>query len=115
MKLQEVETYCAENQIEFKEVGSDYKLGAGMLFHWKNPLKPDDPECLHLTFQALEEATPQQLLKSIVGGRDVVHMTRVVGYYSRTQNWNKSKLGELKDRHEGDYSIRGAESAAAKG
>jgi hypothetical protein len=38
------------------------------------------------------------------------HMTRVVGYYSRTENWNPSKLGELKDRRAGDYAL--AESAA---
>ena len=86
-----------------------------MLFHWKNPNKPDDPECLHVTLQALEETTPQQLLKNIVGGRNVVHMTRVVGYYSRTQNWNKSKLGELKDRHQGDYGIQTPKSAGVKG
>ena len=34
------------------------------------------------------------------------HMTRVVGYYSRIDNWNKSKQGELKDRHKGDYAIK---------
>ncbi len=33
------------------------------------------------------------------------HMTRVVGYYSRVENWNKSKIGELKDRHKGNYSV----------
>jgi hypothetical protein len=33
-----------------------------------NPDKPDGPECLHLTLQALRETTPQQLLKNIVGG-----------------------------------------------
>ncbi len=32
-------------------------------------------------------------------------VTRIVGYYSRTSNWNKSKIGELKDRHKGDYSV----------
>ena len=32
-------------------------------------------------------------------------MTRVVGYYSKVENWNKSKLGELKGRHGGDYRI----------
>ncbi len=32
-------------------------------------------------------------------------VTRIVGYYSRTSNWNKSKLGELKDRHNGNYSV----------
>ena len=114
MKLEEVEAFCAANQVEFTEVGDEDKLGAGVLFHWKNPHKPDDAQCLHVTFQALEEVTPQQLLKNIVGGRNVEHMTRVVGYYSKTHNWNKSKLGELKDRHEGNYSIQGSE-AAAKG
>ena len=29
---------------------------------------------------------------------DVYGMTRIVGYYSRINNWNKSKLGELSDR-----------------
>jgi ribonucleoside-triphosphate reductase len=29
---------------------------------------------------------------------DVYGMTRIVGYYSRINNWNKSKLGELADR-----------------
>lgn len=33
------------------------------------------------------------------------HMTRVVGYYSRVENWNKSKIGELADRHKGDYAV----------
>ena len=29
--------------------------------------------------------------------------TRIVGYYSRVRNWNKSKIGELKDRRIGNY------------
>ncbi|MBU6391891.1 MAG: hypothetical protein KGQ83_06595 [Planctomycetes bacterium] len=33
-------------------------------------------------------------------------VTRIVGYYSRVQNWNKSKIGELHDRHMGRYSVR---------
>jgi hypothetical protein len=36
---------------------------------------------------------------------NLTHMTRIAGYYSRVNNWNKSKLGELKDRHVGDYSL----------
>jgi ribonucleoside-triphosphate reductase len=38
---------------------------------------------------------------------DVYGVTRIVGYYSRISNWNKSKLGELKDRHKGNYSVSG--------
>jgi len=37
---------------------------------------------------------------------DVDGITRIVGYFSRLRNWNKSKLGELKDRHRGHYSVQ---------
>jgi ribonucleoside-triphosphate reductase len=40
------------------------------------------------------------------GSDNVVGETRVVGYFSKVQNWNKSKrLGELKARQQGNYSI----------
>lgn len=42
---------------------------------------------------------------------NVFSVTRIVGYYSRVSNWNKSKLGELKDRHHGNYSVTGAVNA----
>jgi len=48
------------------------------------------------------------LYSALHGNGDITvlrHMTRVVGYYSRVENWNKSKLGELKDRHNGDYTL----------
>lgn len=37
----------------------------------------------------------------------MVRYTRIVGYYSRTNNWNRSKLAELRDRHapDADYSV----------
>ena len=34
-------------------------------------------------------------------------VTRIVGYYSRVNNWNKSKVGELRDRAKGDYGSPG--------
>lgn len=37
----------------------------------------------------------------VCGSDDVYGMTRIVGYYSRINNWNKSKLGELADRRRG--------------
>lgn len=39
---------------------------------------------------------------------DMIHLhgvTRIVGYYSRIHNWNKSKIGELHDRHKGNYAV----------
>lgn len=32
-------------------------------------------------------------------------ITRIVGYYSRVNNWNKSKRAELADRHKGSYKL----------
>jgi len=36
---------------------------------------------------------------------NLIHMTRIVGYYAQVGNWNKSKLGELKDRQQGNYTV----------
>lgn len=34
-------------------------------------------------------------------------ITRIVGYYSRVNNWNKSKVGELRDRYQQNYALGG--------
>jgi ribonucleoside-triphosphate reductase len=39
------------------------------------------------------------------GSVNIYGITRIVGYYSRISNWNKSKVGELNDRHKGDYGV----------
>ncbi len=39
------------------------------------------------------------------GSSEVYGITRIVGYYSKITNWNKNKIGELKDRHAGNYKI----------
>ena len=39
------------------------------------------------------------------GSDDVYGITRIVGYFSRMTNWNKSKIGELRDRHAGQYKL----------
>ena len=46
---------------------------------------------------------------------DVVGETRVVGYFSKIQNWNKSKrYGELKARQRGQYAIETADVCAGQ-
>lgn len=49
--------------------------------------------------KALAELTKEKLEKVLVGGRDVEHITRVTGYFSRVSGWNRGKRGELKDRN----------------
>ncbi|MFW5857846.1 MAG: hypothetical protein ACOCX4_08210 [Planctomycetota bacterium] len=60
---------------------------------------------------AVEKADWDVLQDILVGRREpevLYHMTRVVGYYSRVENWNQSKIGELTDRHAGDYAVASA-------
>ncbi|MHC4248866.1 MAG: hypothetical protein ACYS9X_07035 [Planctomycetota bacterium] len=59
----------------------------------------------------------QELEAVLTGRREarvMIHLTRIVGYYSRVQNWNRSKLAELKDRHEGVYAVPDKAAPAAR-
>jgi|GEM_PF-539987 len=61
---------------------------------------------------------PWSVLEAIFSGeREPIvmeHMSRIVGYYSKVKNWNKSKLGELRDRKAGDYSLGDIEAEVAE-
>jgi hypothetical protein len=60
----------------------------------------------HFTNEAIQGNDWTKLNRGIVQGKDVYHITRIVGYYSKVHNWNKSKLGELEDRHQGNYAVK---------
>ena len=54
---------------------------------------------------------PEKCLRC--GSANVVGETRVVGYYSKIPNWNKSKrYGELVARHKGRYAVETADAVA---
>ena len=59
----------------------------------------------HFPPEAIEKNSWGKLVKEIIQGKDVYHVTRIVGYFSRVHNWNSSKIGELKDRQKGRYRI----------
>ncbi|MFH1683359.1 MAG: anaerobic ribonucleoside-triphosphate reductase [Candidatus Margulisiibacteriota bacterium] len=46
----------------------------------------------------LDGLTPEKLEQVLIGGRNIEHITRVTGYFSRVSGWNKGKRGELVDR-----------------
>ena len=59
-----------------------------------------------LPASAIMEHSWAELEAVLSGGREahiMTHLTRIVGYFSRIENWNRSKLAELRDRHKGDY------------
>lgn len=57
--------------------------------------------------EAADWAVLEEVLTGVREPQVLQHMTRVVGYFSRVENWNKSKVGELKDRQKGNYAIAG--------
>jgi len=62
----------------------------------------NDNLTLHFAFKGIEKMDKATFKKAVP---NVYHMTRIVGYYSQVHNWNKSKLGELKDRQKGNYGM----------
>lgn len=61
-------------------------------------------ECVH-------NMTWEQIEPILTGVREPVvlqHMSRICGYMSQFSNWNPSKIGELRDRHKGDYAFPAA-------
>jgi hypothetical protein len=58
-----------------------------------------------------DEASAQEFVDVIDTTRAPIVLegvTRIVGYYSRVNNWNKSKIGELRDRNQQNYALAGA-------
>lgn len=59
----------------------------------------DNPhEKLKIEPGALEKISVAQLKSLLVGGRNIEHITRITGYFSKVEGWNKGKQGELRDR-----------------
>ena len=61
-----------------------------------------------VSLQSIMDYSPEVIIEALETGilRPLFGVTRIVGYYSRISNWNKSKLGELRDRHRGNYSAQ---------
>ena len=50
----------------------------------------------------------EQLLEVLLGNRSPTIMKRIIHtvvYYDYLRNWNKSKIAELADRHDGNYGL----------
>ena len=52
----------------------------------------------HFTNDIISKMELKDLVIATHQGRNIEHMTRVTGYFSKVEGWNKGKVGELKDR-----------------
>ena len=53
----------------------------------------------HVTCAALEKLDLKTLAAVTAAGKDVEHISRVTGYFSKVSGWNRGKTRELKDRY----------------
>jgi len=93
MKIEELSAFLEDHrQIEWArdDAGNIYLRHT----HYDGP-----GEKVKIEPKALMSLTPRKLEKILVGGRNVDHITRVTGYFSRISGWNRGKRGELADRH----------------
>lgn len=68
--------------------------GKGLIVLWQ-----DGRAMSHVTWAAIAENDLETLVASCKQGKDVDHITRVTGYFSRVSGYNPGKQGELRDRH----------------
>lgn len=52
----------------------------------------------HVTWRAIADNDLAALLAACKQGRDVDHITRVTGYFSKVSAYNPGKVAELRDR-----------------
>lgn len=61
---------------------------------------------IDIDLNKLDNIIEAQIKKEITQGKDIVQITRVTGFYSIVNNWNKGKKGELHDRYRIDGAIK---------
>ena len=83
--------YSEEEHFDLAEAPMDGKDG----LYVKN--KTFETET-HFTNEIISQMELKDLLVATHQGRNIEHMTRVTGYFSKVAGWNKGKVGELKDR-----------------
>lgn len=103
-----LEEFChAINAHDFLEIDGDIE-GEDIDAHQLKVLNHRLTTAYAITLRAILEQDVDVLVEALeTGVRDKLYsVTRIVGYYSRVSNWNKSKIGELRDRHKGNYSVK---------
>lgn len=68
------------------------------VFYFRHSAFDGEHEKVKVTPKAFASLTPQKLEHILTGGRNIDHITRVTGYFSRVSGWNKGKRGELVER-----------------
>ena len=103
MTKDELIAHCEIARFEWADGKHEGKPGVFLRVPWLD--KGEDDPITHIPLDVLPNVAWPAVRRFAVAGRDVQQFSRIVGYLSRIENWNRSKLGELRDRHKGRYGI----------
>jgi hypothetical protein len=75
--------------------------------HFLKIINHKTEQAYSVTIDTIIKQKIDSIIKSLEDGVTIrlFGITRIVGYYSRVNNWNKSKRAELVDRHKGSYKL----------
>lgn len=103
-----LQAFCdAVETHDYLEIDGDIE-GDSLSAHQIKVLNHEKKTAYGVSLEAILTQELDEVIEALeTGVRNKLYgITRIVGYYSRVSNWNKSKLGELKDRHKGNYSVK---------
>jgi hypothetical protein len=89
----------------YEKVKEDPEIEGVDMLEWGVVVKNSKGWYVSIRIESIVENNWDSIRNMIFGTQPLYHVSRVVGYYSRIENWNDSKIGELKDRRQGDYDV----------
>jgi hypothetical protein len=75
-----------------------YQESADALYVAWYAVDSDTPIESRVLWSTVDNVDPATVLAACKAGFDVDHITRITGYFSKTNGWNKGKKAELQDR-----------------
>lgn len=97
MEVENFIEYLSDNPMTFEWQEGEYNDKTGIFV--KN-VQFDTKT--HFTLDAIQKHELNVLVRQTHQGKNVEQITRVTGFFSKINSWNKGKLGELKERHRVD-------------
>ncbi|KYK29702.1 MAG: hypothetical protein AYK23_05010 [Candidatus Proteinoplasmatales archaeon SG8-5] len=94
MQKQDFIAYLKENDDNYEFAEAPHEGVAGVFV--KNNMYETET---HFADTVIQDLALEELIQATHQGKNIEHMTRVTGYFSKVSKWNKGKKGELKDRH----------------
>ncbi|HNQ35113.1 MAG TPA: anaerobic ribonucleoside-triphosphate reductase [bacterium] len=94
MSRKDFEKYLSENPDQFSFTAREENGAPGL--EVKNSFYDT------VTFfsnRSIDQRGLNELVAATHAGRNVEHITRVTGYFSKVSGWNKGKVAELIERH----------------